>query len=350
MECGVFKNHFNENDCSVSALPGHMQKHLAECKECQRYFQFVSALNLQKGSLVKAPEDVLPNIEKKIFENVRQIKIEGPFNVFKFLFKPSFAASFTVVVFVAALSYAYMANINIGSVENLSKRFKLAQFENIKSGDMLYAGDNTTAVISLKSNNKFQIHQNTVVRVKGPRQIVLSRGEISLLSGDKELRIETPEGLFLAKNTDTKILTTVKLENGVLKTETTCIVLAGRLIIKSPLKEITLEQGQKVVLAQNGGITYQKQLAPAEFESEKSAAVSQMVFSAVQALCDCIYVSEYAPDKKTDHLQFFGSQANENKFKVHVFWKEKGLIQPGLGHWNGNNVVYNGKTRRIDAS
>jgi hypothetical protein len=348
MECEIFKKHL-ENECGNDAIPARIKKHLNECKSCQEYYQFALLLSSQKGACIKAPEDILPSIEKRISESVRQSKNEEPFNIFKFLFKPAFAASFAVLV-LALLSYAFLADKNIGYVENLSKRFKIAQFENIKSGDMLYAGDNTTAVIDLKSKNKFQIHNNTVVRIKSSWQIVLSRGELSLAAGDKELEIETPEGLMLARNTDIKIHTTASLEKGLLKTETTCVVFKGKLTIKSSSREIVLAQGQKVVLAENGEITFQKQLTAIETESEKETAVNQKVFSAVQALCDCIYAYEYAPDKKSNHLQLFGNQANENKFKVRVFWQEKGLIQPGSGPWNGNKIVYYAKQRRIDAS
>jgi antitoxin component YwqK of YwqJK toxin-antitoxin module len=326
MECKMLEKYLKKNECVAAAVPGEIQKHLVECKECQTYYQFVLALDLQKGSLEKAPEDILPNIEKKIFDSIK-LKNEKPFTVFKPLFKPLLKPAFAgfFVLLVAISSYTYLANKNIGYVENLSERFKIAQFENIYSGDELYTGDNTIAAISLKSKNKLQIHQNTIVRVKGSRQIVLSRGEISLLSGNKELQIETPDGVLLARNTNTKINTVAKLENGVLKTETTCIVLNGKLIIKYPLKEIIVNQGQKAVLAENGTITYQKQLTAAESESEKSTAVKQKVFAAVQSLCDCIYAFNYAPGKKANHLQLFGKEVNENKFKVRVFWKEKGL-------------------------
>ena len=310
-------------------------------------FSLLSLLELQKGLLEKAPEDILPNIEKKISDSIKQVKNKEPFSIFKPLLKPAFAGFF--VLLVAVLSYVYLANKNIGHVENLSERFKIAQFENINSGDELYTGDSTIAAISLKSKNELQIHHNTIVRVKGSRHIALSRGEISLLSGDKELQIETPDGLLLARNTNTKIHTMARMENGVLKTETTCIVFNGKLIIKYPLKEIILNQGQKAVLAENGRITYQKQLTAAEFESEKSTAVKQKVFAAVESLCDCIYASNYTPDKKANHLQLFGKEVNENKFKVRVFWQEKGLNELGFGPLTDNNEICSVKTRRIHA-
>jgi hypothetical protein len=332
MKCRILEKYLKKNECFAAAVPGEIQKHLVECKDCQNYYQFVLALDFQKGSLEKAPEDILPNIEKKIFDSIK-LKNEKPFIIYnpllKPLLKPAFAGFF--VLLVAVVSYTYLSNKNIGHVENLSDRFKIAQFKNINSGDELYTGDNTTADISLKSKNKLQIHQNTIVRVKGSRKIALSRGEISLLSGDKELQIETPDGLLLARNTDTKIHTMARLENGVLKTETTCMVFNGKLIIKSPLKEIIVNQGQKAVLAENGKITYQTQLTAAESESEKSTAVKQKVFAAVESLCDCIYASQYAPGKKANHQQLFGKEVNENKFKVRVFWKEKGLNELACG-------------------
>ena len=347
MECRIFEKYLKENECSDGATPVEMRKHLVECQDCQEYNRFVLALNVRKGSLEKAPEDILPNIEKRILDSVKPLKIKGPFTLFQPLFKPAFAGFFMLLVAVGF--YTFLANQNIGYVENLSQRFKLAKFENIKSGDMLYAGDNTNADIRLNSKNKFQIHQNTIVRVKGPRRIALSRGEISLVSGDKEIRVETPDGLLLARNTNTKISTVAKLENGLLKTETTCVVLDGKLIIKCPLKEITLNQGEKVLLTENGGITYQKQLTAVESESEKSFTVKQKLFAAVASLCDCIQTNDYTPGKKGDHLQFFGKEKDENKFKVHVFWREKGLNEQGTGPSNGNSKTCSVKIRRINA-
>lgn len=338
MECEIFKKYLKENECSNDVVPAEIKKHLSGCKSCQKYYQFASLLNSQKNLLEKAPEDVLPNIEKVILDSIKQVKNKEPFTIFKPLLKPAFAGFF--VLLIAVLSYTYLVNKNIGHVENLSERFNIAQFENIKSGDELYTGDSTTAAISLKSKSKLQIHHNTIVRVKGPRHIALSRGEISVLSGDKELQIETPDGLLLARNTNTKIQTVARMENGVLKTETTCIVLKGKLIVKYPLQEIILNQGQKVVLADNGRITFQKQLTPAESESEKSPAVKQKVFAAVQSLCDCIYVANYTPDKKANHLQLFGKEVNENKFKVRVFWREKGLNELVFGPLNENNKIH----------
>jgi antitoxin component YwqK of YwqJK toxin-antitoxin module len=347
MECKILEEYLTTNDCACDIVPVEIKKHLSECKTCQQFYQFASLLNSQKSLLEKAPEDILPNIEKKISDSLKQFKNKEPFTIFKPLFKPAFAGFF--VLLVAVLSYSYLTNKNIGRVENLSERFKIAQFENINSGDELYTGDNTTAAIRLKSRNELQIHHNTIVRVKSSRHISLSRGEISLLSGDKELQIETPDGLLLARNTNTKINTVARLENGVLKTETTCIVFNGKLIIKYPLKEITLNQGQKAVLAENGRITYQTQLTAAESESEKSTAVKQKVFTAVQSLCDCIYASNYTPDKKANHLQLFGKEVNENKFKVRVFWQEKGLNQLGFGPMNGNNKICFSKLGKIHA-
>ncbi len=336
MECKKIENYIEENDCIDAVLPEELQKHLVTCTDCRNFHQFVVALGLQKGSLEKAPEDILPNIEKEIFNSIK-VKNKEPIYIFKSLLKPSFAGFFVLLVVV--LSYAYLSNKNIGYVENLSERFKIAQFENIKSGDVLYAGDNTIATIRLKNNNKLQIHHNTIVRVKGLRQLSLSRGEISLLSGDKELQIETPDGLLLARNTNTKITTTARLEKGLLKTETTCFVFNGKIIIKYPSKEVVLNQGQKVVLAENGKITYQKQLTAAESESEKSNVAKQKILAAVESLCDCIYTFNYAPGKKANHLQLFGKEVDENKFKVRVFWQEKVLNKLVVGLLNGNNKI-----------
>jgi hypothetical protein len=339
MECNKIEKYLRGNDCRDNAMPDEIQKHLATCKDCQHFYQFVLALGLQNGSLEKAPEDILSAIEKEITNNnpYKSRKLFTLFNplLIKPLIKPSFAAIFAVLV--AVLSYSYLSNKNIGCVENLSQRFKIAQFENIKSGDVLYAGDNTTASINLKSKTKLQIHHNTIVRVNGLRHLSLSRGEISLLSDNKELQIETPDGLLLVKNTKTKITTSAKLEKGVLKTETTCEVFKGKVTIKYPSKEIILNEGEKAVFAENGRITYQNQLTAAEVESEKRSAPQQKLVAAVESLCDCIHADNYIPGKKSNHQQLFGKEVNENKFKVRVFWQEKGLHGLVLGPLNGNN-------------
>jgi hypothetical protein len=351
MECGIFGKFLRENDCCRDGVPAGIKKHLDECESCRDYYRFTTLLGSQNGVLEKAPEEILPYVEKEILSRGRQLTHEHRPARFSFLARPSFAGfAVSFLVLVCAVSYAYLAGKNIGYVENLSERFKIAQFENIRSGDMLYAGDNTVAAIRLKSRNELQIHQNTIVRVKGARRIALTRGEISLVSGDEELQIETPDGLLLARNANTKIHTVARLENGVLKTETICVVFNGKLTIKYPSKEIILNQGQKTVLAENGEITSQKQLTPAESESEKDVSVNQKIFAAVQSLCDCIHVDDYAPGKKTDHQQFFGKEANENKFKVRVFWQERGRNGLVAGPLNGNNGICSVKTRRSNAS
>jgi hypothetical protein len=351
MECGAFGKFLKENDCSHDSIPAEMEKHLGECETCQSHYRFIMLLGSQKGVLEKAPEEILPYVEKEIRARSEQLTQRHPFPRFSFLLRPSFAGfAVSFLLLVSVVSYTFLAGKNIGYVENLSKRFKIAQFENIKSGDMLYAGDNTTVTVRLKSKNQLQIHQNTIVRAKSARQIALSRGEISLLSGDKELRIETPDGVLLARNTNIKITTVARLENGLIKTETTCVVLHGKLIIKYPSKEIIVNQGQKVVLAENGRITDRKQLTVAESESEKSTAVKQKIFAAVESLCDCIHAFNYTPGKKADHLQLFGKEVNENKFKVRVFWQEKGLNKLASGPLNGNRKICSTKIRRINAS
>jgi hypothetical protein len=348
MECTILEKYLKDNDCTGTVVPIAMEKHLGECNDCRKYYQFVVALDVQKGSLEKAPEDILPTIEKRIAESIKPVKSRDPFAIFKPLFKPALAGFFAVLV--AVMFFTYLANKNIGHVENLSKRFNIAEFENIKSGDVLYTGDNTTAAINLKNKNTLQIHHNTIVRVKGSRQIALSRGEISLLSGDKALQVETPDGLLLARNANTKITTIARLEKGVLKTETTCIVFNGTLIITSHSKETTLHQGQKAILAENSGITYQQQLTAADFESEKGTAVKQKIFEAVESLCDCIHEFNYTPGKKGNHRELFGKEVNENKFKVRVFWKEKGLNELVFGPLNENNKLCPTKIRRINVS
>jgi hypothetical protein len=350
MECRIVEKYLKGSDCTHAVLPAGITKHLGECKDCQKYYQFSLILNSQNCLLEKAPADILPFIENRILDSIRQSRnVESlSWFRFKYLLKPSLAGFIVLLAFV--LSYTYLTNKNIGCVENLSKRFKIAQFENIKSGDMLYAGDNTTVTIRLKSKNKLQIHQNTIVRVNSSRQISLSRGEISLMSGDKELQIETPDGLLRARNTNAKVHTIAKLEKGLLITETTCIVLNGELIIKSPLKETFLNQGQKVVLAENGRITYQTQLttAESESESEKDNSVQQKLFAAVESLCDCITAAEYTRAKKGNHVQLFGKEVNESKFKVRVFWQEKGLNGLAFGSSAEKTIKYSPQIWRSD--
>ncbi len=322
MECNKIENFFKGNECCGNALPEELKKHLADCNDCRSFYRFVSVLDAQKGSLEKAPEELLPAIEKAILHSNPYNK-KAPFTLFKPMLRPSFAGF--CVLLIAVISYLYVANSNIGYVENLSDRFKRAEFQNIRSGDVLYSGDNTIAAIRLKNNNELQIHHNTIVRIKGPRRLSLSRGEISLQSGDNVLQIETPDGVLRARNADIKISTVATLEKGILKTETTCAVYKGRITIGYPAKEIVLRQGQKTVVAENGRITYQRELTVADSEIEKNTTVRQKLLSAVESLCDCIHAENYTPGQKTNHVQLFGKEVNENKFKVRVFWPEKGL-------------------------
>ena len=340
MECAIVKKYLKENECDCGIVPAGIKKHINECETCKKYYQFASILNSQKGVLEKAPRDILPAIETKIRDRMQQSAHEETAGRFKYLLKPAFAGFFALLL--AVVSYVYLSNKNIGYVENLSERFKIAQFENIKPGDVLYAGNNTIATIRLKGKSRLRIHQNTIVRAKKAQRIALSRGEISLLSGDKELQIETPDGLLLARNTNAKVKTVARQENGLLKTEMTCIVFKGKLKIKYPSKEILLNEGQKTVVAENGSITYQKQLSAAESEPETDNSVKQKLFAAVASLCDCITSFNYTPGKRGNHLELFGKEVvNENKFKVRVFWQEKGLKELVSGPLNEHNDLRN---------
>jgi hypothetical protein len=347
MDCTILAKYLEKNECITAVIPEEIQKHLVECNDCQNYSRFIAALNLQRGSLEKAPEDILPNIEKKIFESMQHSKKGERFHIFNSLLKPSLAGFF--VVLVIAASFQYLNHKNIGYVENLSERFKLAQFENIKSGDMLYAGNNTTAAVSLKGKNKLQIHQNTIVKVKSSRQLSLSRGEISLLSGDNELQVETPVVVLLARNTNATIRTVTGRVKDSLQTETTCLVFSGKVTIKHSSKEIIIGHGQKVVLTEKGGISDHQQLTAAEAASAKSTLVQQKILTAVESLCDCIFASDIAPGKKADHLELLGKEVDENKFKVRVFWKEKELKDLVTVPLRRNTETCSIKIRRIRA-
>jgi len=341
MECKSVQKFLSENDCDCGSenIPAEIKKHIGKCGNCQRYYQLAVILNSRKGALEKAPPEVLPAVERHIYANSRPLSHAMSFDKFKFLLKPAFAGF--AVMLVAVVSYAYLANKSIGHVENLTQRFNIAEFKDIKPGDVLYAGDNTTAAIRLESGNELQLHQNTMVMMNSARNITLSRGEVSVLSGDNELRIETPDGLLLAKNTAAKIHTVARLEHGSLKTETTCIVSHGELIIKSAAKEIALGHGQKAVVGENGAIMYRELLADGDYESAKSPDAMQKLFAAVQSLCDCIKAADYAPAKKGNHRQLFGKEVNENKFKVRVFWQEKGLNEMAYGPLNETNITNN---------
>jgi hypothetical protein len=321
MGCFIIENYLKEHDCYEAVLPEEMQKHLAGCTDCQNYFQFVSALKLQNGSMDKAPDEILLNVERAIL-NSATFKRKEPF-IFTSLLKPSFAG--ICIIAVCIVSYAFFGNKKVGYVENLSDRFKLAQFENIKSGDMLYAGDNTTAAIRLKSNSNVQLHNNTTIKVNSSQDLSLSRGDISIQVGDKTIQVKTPDGLLLAKNTIARIHTISQPENGVVKTATTCMVFKGQLSIRSSRNETTLRQGLKTVINCNGKVIDQQKLSASELALEKEINDTPPIFAAVESLCACINFFNYVPGKKTDHLQLLGKDVNENKYKVRVFWKAVGL-------------------------
>jgi hypothetical protein len=271
-----------------------------------------------------APDDLLPSIEQRIAElNLYNRPVRRPFtfpSLLPNLLKPSIAVF--ALILISVVSYTYMTKRAIGYVENLSERFKVSQFEKIRSGDILSSGDNTTVTIRLSGNTKLEILRNTIVQVKSARRILLARGEISLVSGNRELHIETPEGVLLARNVSTKIAVTEKDADNPLKTETTFIVFDGTMKIKSPPNEI-IHQSEKVVLTADCRIVFRKDLTVAEAESEKVSPAKQKIFAAIEALCDCIYSFDFVPENRGDHLRLFGKEINEKKFKVRVFWPEK---------------------------
>lgn len=344
MRCTIIENYLEKHDSHDTVLPEDLLKHLAECKDCRNYYQLVSSLKLQKGSFEKAPEEILRTVELQLSRSAQYTPKES-FSFIPFL-KPSFACICILMICIVAISY--LTNKNVGYVENLSKRFKLAQFENIKAGDMLYAGNNTTASIRLKSKCNVQIHNNTTVKVNSSQYLTLSRGDISIQAGDKNLQLMTPCGLLTATNTTARIHAISKLENGVTSTEITCLVFKGELSFKASQNRTTLHQGSKSVFNDNGSITEQQTLTDAEIDLEKNVEKTAPLFAAVESLCECINFFDYIPGKKMDHLPLLGKDVNESKYKVRVFWKAEKLN--GLGSVppvNNSDNICMIKTRRI---
>lgn len=344
MRCTIIENYLEGHGIRDTVLPEDLFKHLAECKDCRNYYQLVSSLKLQEGSLEKAPEEILRTVEMKLSKST-QYKPKESFSFIPFL-KPSFACLCILMICIVTISY--LTNNNVGYVENLSQRFKLAQFENIKAGDMLYAGKNTTASICLKSKSDVQIHNNTTVKVNSSQYLTLSRGDISIQAGDKILQLMTPCGLVTATNTVARIHAISKLENGVAKTEIACLVFKGELSFKASQNKTTVHQGSKSVFDDNGSITEQQNLTDAEVDLEKNVEKSAPLFAAVESLCECINFFDYIPGKKMDHLQLLGKDVNESKYKVRVFWKAERLN--GLGSIppvNNSENICMIKTRRI---
>jgi hypothetical protein len=348
MGCTRIENFLAENDCRGNDLPIEVQSHIGVCRECQEFYRFAIALNLQTGSFEKAPGDLLPAIEQQLSATLQQRKTrELSFNIFAVFAKPAFAV-FSLLLIVG-FAYHFISDRNIGYVDNLSDRFKIAQFEYIKVGDVIYSGDNTIATIRLKEKVVLNMHHNSIIRIAGSKSIVLSRGEISILAGDKELQIATPDGIVMARNVNAKITTIAHVENDSVKTETRCVVFNGILRVASTSKETILTPGQKAVLAENGGITLQKQLTAAESEAEKSSPETRKLFAAMESRCDCIYTADPTPGKKTDHQQFLGNEANEKKFRVRIYWQEKGLHESLVSPRTAISHRCSTKVKRDDA-
>jgi hypothetical protein len=274
----------------------------------------------------KAPEGLVGAIDSEIFEKTGRSgkRITVPF--FTFLFKPAFAGVLAAVI--VAVSVVATSPRSIGFVENLSDRFKLPEFENVKPGDMLYTGNNTVASIRLQGQNTMKLHQNTVVKFRDSQALMLSRGEISLVSRGKELMVETPNISVKTHRADTRIVADTKIVNGQLKSETICFVFSGTLTVKTSSKEMTIGKGQKIVVAQDGITASEERLTASESESGNDASVKDKVFAAIGSLCDCVYAKDYNPDKWGKHKELFGGEVNENSYKVRVFWQEKGLNKP----------------------
>jgi hypothetical protein len=242
------------------------------------------------------------------------------------------------MLLVAVFSYTYLAGRNIGHVENLSERFKIAQFENINAGDVLYTAENTTATIRLKNENMVQIHGNTIITVKSAGRIRVSRGAITIRAGDKVLHILTANGSARASNVKATIQASARLENGVVKPETSVLVSKGAILLKNASKEIVLNQGQKGILSESDSIGTYNLANGMETGPKNSGGAGRKLFAAMEYSCDCLHSTYYKPGKKTDHIRLFGKEIKESRFKVRVFWYEKALNKLVSGPLPANNI------------
>ncbi|MBN1980513.1 MAG: FecR domain-containing protein [Chitinivibrionales bacterium] len=323
MECRIFRDYLEERGCHDAVIPQDIVNHVNECTSCRTQFRLARALVSLKGRLEEAPKEILPNVETRIAAHCQRRNHHRSRLRFKWMLKPSFAVAALLLVLVTL--YAYRARTSIGQVENLSQRFNIAQFHDIKPGDVLYASDNTTVTIRLKAQCTVRIHRKSLIKVNNSRQITLLAGELSLVSGDEELRIETPDGMVRARNTTARIRTTTAQEQGASPTETVCVVFDGTTTIACRSGQIRLDKGQKAAFTEKNGIHYRKPLTADESGSEMNNIVEHTIVAAIGSLCDCVFGMQRSPDAVDGHRQMSGSKANENRFKVRVFWQEKRL-------------------------
>jgi hypothetical protein len=348
MECAFVEKYLLENGIAGNDTPPEIREHIAACVGCRRCRDFVAALNSTAGELDIAPKEIVPALENRIFASQRRLEhAPRSFNIFSFLARPSFAVAAVVLALVVG-AYFYLTDNSVGTVDNLSARFKIALFENIKPGDVLYTGDSTTVAIRLKNGGKLTIHHNSVVRFEDDKNIVLSRGEFTLAVGDKELTITTPDGIVLARNTEAKITALGGGPGDAPRPETRCVVFRGAMVIASLSSEMAISGGQSAVLTGYSRIPDIKQLSTSEIAEEMIAPAEPKLFAAVQSLCDCIYAVNPVPGKKNDHLRVLGNESNEKKFRVRVYWREKGFKELVGDAVNENPLQRSLQTRRMN--
>ena len=187
---------------------------------------------------------------------------------------------------------------------------------------MLYVGKNIHVDFQLKNSAKLQLDSNTVLQFRSKDKIELSRGQLFLSAGNKEMEIETPNGVITVKNTKTKIHTTIKEENGVSITKTSCVVFDGTAKISNSKGKVIAIPGQEFVLAENGKVEFMNTLTGSALTEQASRIDSPpkiKVFTAMEQLCDCVYDKKY----DLDHNQMHGKEIKENRFNVRIFWQNK---------------------------
>jgi hypothetical protein len=170
MGCNRFEHFLEENDGVDIEKNLEIKSHLAECKDCKRYYVFNKILNSQKNAFERSPEALFFNVQKKIRNLHNRSHWQNILSIFKPKAKPAIAFA---VLLIAAGLYTSLKNSPIGVIDNLADKFNISKFKNIKTGDILYVAKNINVDLKLNNNSKMQLDSNTLLQFKARNKISL---------------------------------------------------------------------------------------------------------------------------------------------------------------------------------
>ncbi len=325
MKCREFEKYLIKNVSVRRIIDDDLKNHVKECPECKKVFFLDEILNARKESLEKAPETILINVRRRIYEAENH---RSAFNrqwrpIFGRLLKP--AAGFALSIALAFL-FTLTRNNQIAVVNNLSERFDIPELKYIHAGDVLYVGKSGRVDFLLKKGAKMQLDSNTLLQIRSGNKISLSRGQLYLAAVNNVIEIETSGGVISVRNSKIKINTSAIKQDNELVTKATCVVFSGCAEIKSSTGTLTALRGDKIVLLDNGRIESINKTGEENLKEDDFSIDSPMtgkVFSAKEELCDCVYDVDFDSVRNRMHSKEY----KEKRFPVRVFWENRYNIE-----------------------